>query len=102
MRYIAPGPARRSRQLVDQGDQRQLVGVGEKEAAEAGRGGPQVGVGLGLIQPGRDGAPREIGRNRRVPAPFGEVVRPADPAQLAGEPLPAAFRIPRDDLRRPA
>ena len=87
------------RELIDERDERQLVGIGEKKSAEAGRGRPQLRVGLHLIQPMRHRAPREIGGDRRIPAPFGQRVRPGEAAQLVGQALPAALGIAGQDLR---
>ena len=58
------------RQLIDQRDQRQLLGVGEEEAAQPAQPGFEgVARSLGR-QPLRDRLPRERSSDRRVPSPL--------------------------------
>ena len=103
--FDAIHPARRRRvaggELIDQRDERQLVGIGEKEPAQPGRRRPQLGVGAHLVEPRRDRSPREIGGDRRVPAVLGERVRFGQRPELFRHPLPAARGAARGDLRLP-
>ena len=80
--------------------QRQLVGIGEEEPAQPGRGRAQLGVGLDLVEPRRDRPPREVGGDRRIPSLLGQACT-AWPTllELLRQPLPAARRVARDDPR---
>ena len=69
--------------LVDERDQRELLGIGEKKSAHPGGGCTQLAIGLHFVEPLRYGSAREVGRHRRVPALLGEPVA----AGQIGEPV---------------
>ena len=52
------------RELVDKGNQRQLIRIREEEAADAGGRRAQLGVRLDLVQPAADRSARDIRCNR--------------------------------------
>ena len=84
------------RELIDERDDRQLLGIGEEEAAQAGGGRPQVGVRPHIVEPLRDRPPREVGGDRRVPALLGQTIAPREIRQTPGQLLPAALRALND------
>ena len=86
-------------ELVDEGDERQLLGIGKKEPAQAQGGRTKLLVGTGLVEPGCHRAARNARRDRRVPPLLGQPVAANQRLEAAGEQLPAAGDIPLHDAR---
>ena len=84
-------------ELIDEGEQRQLVGVGEEEPAQAEERRPQLLVGLDLVEPLRHRAAGEVGGDRRVPPLLGQTVGADGVVERLGQPIPSAPGRPRDD-----
>ncbi len=78
------------RELIDECEERQLVGIGEKKAAQTASELPQRVVRVGFVQPLGDRSPREIGGDRRVPALLNEVVGRDQVGEAARQTVPAA------------
>ena len=85
------------RELIDEREERQLLGIGEKEPAQAARRFAQLGVGLDLVEPLRHGPPGQIGGDRRIPPLLGEAVRSGQVLEGVRQPVPAAGRRPAHD-----
>jgi hypothetical protein len=86
-----------SRELIDERDERQLVGIGQEESAQADGRHAQFLVRLPIVEPLRDRLPRQVGGDRRIPALVGEAVAPGQIAQLTGQAVPSARRFALDD-----
>ena len=97
--HVARGRRDVVRELIDERDQRQLLGVGQIEAAQPDRRRAKVRVGLHLIQPRRHRSPREVGGHGGVPPALREQVRFRDRPELLRHALPAARGAARDDFR---
>ena len=87
------------RELIDEREQRELVGIAKEEAAEPKRRLAQLVVCVDAVQPLGDGFPSDVGDDRRFPAPFGEAVGFAELGHLFGEAIPAAGDAAPHDAR---
>ena len=87
------------RELIEQRDERQLVGIGQEEAAQPGGRRPHLGVGPDLVEPRGHGAARQSGGDGRIPPLLGERVRLGQVLEFVRQTLPstccAAARDPR-------
>ena len=77
--------------------QRQFLGVGQEEAAQAEAGSPQLAVGTDVVEPSRHRAAPHVGRDRRVPPAFTPAVALGEPGQFVADAFPAAGRTPGDE-----
>src|SRR5262249_10345665 len=88
-------------ELIDERDERQLVGIGEEEAAHRRARRAQLVIGLNVVEPLRDRSPRELGGDRGVPALLGQLVAMTLGGELVLEAAPSAGDAAMEDARAP-
>ena len=86
-------------ELIHQRDEREFIGIGEKESAKPHRRGPQLFVGLRVVEPGRDRAARHLRRDWRVPSLFCESIQANHRLEPPGEQRPSTSGVTLHDPR---